>query len=48
MHPDGLKLLAVYIGSAGAAYLTRVPPKLVAGLGFLALGSWTLADHWRD
>jgi putative Ca2+/H+ antiporter (TMEM165/GDT1 family) len=39
--------LAVAIGSTGAAYLTRVPLKLIAGLGFLALGAWTLIDYWR-
>jgi putative Ca2+/H+ antiporter (TMEM165/GDT1 family) len=39
--------LAVAIGSSGAAYLTRVPLKLIAGIGFLALGAWTLIDYWR-
>ncbi|HEY7688145.1 MAG TPA: TMEM165/GDT1 family protein [Dongiaceae bacterium] len=39
--------LAVVIGSTGAAYLTRVPLKLIAGLGFVALGIWTLVDYWR-
>jgi putative Ca2+/H+ antiporter (TMEM165/GDT1 family) len=39
--------LAVFIGSTGAAYLSRVPLKLIAGVGFLVLGIWTLIDHWR-
>jgi putative Ca2+/H+ antiporter (TMEM165/GDT1 family) len=39
--------LAVAIGSSGAAYLTRVPLKPIAGIGFLALGAWTLVDYWR-
>jgi len=39
--------LAVFIGSTGAAYLSRVPLKLIAGLGFLLLGIWTLVDYWR-
>jgi putative Ca2+/H+ antiporter (TMEM165/GDT1 family) len=39
--------LAAFIGSTGAAYLTRIPLKLIAGLGFLALGVWTLVDYWR-
>ena len=39
--------LAVFIGSTGAAYLSRVPLKLIAGAGFLVLGIWTLIDHWR-
>lgn len=39
--------IAVFIGSTGAAYLTRVPLKPIAGLGFLLLGAWTLVDYWR-
>ncbi|MFM9842019.1 MAG: TMEM165/GDT1 family protein [Dongiaceae bacterium] len=39
--------LAVALGSSGAAYLTRMPLKLIAGIGFLALGAWTLVDYWR-
>ena len=39
--------LAVIIGNTGAVYLTRVPLKLIAGLGFVALGVWTLVDYWR-
>lgn len=39
--------IAVFIGSTGAAYLTRIPLKLIAGLGFLMLGAWTLIDYWR-
>jgi len=39
--------IAVFIGSTGSAYLTRIPLKLIAGLGFLILGAWTLIDYWR-
>jgi putative Ca2+/H+ antiporter (TMEM165/GDT1 family) len=39
--------LAVFIGATGAEYLKRVPLNLIAGLGFLALGTWTLVDYWR-
>jgi putative Ca2+/H+ antiporter (TMEM165/GDT1 family) len=39
--------LAVAIGTSGAAYLTKVPLKLIAGLGFIALGAWTLIDYAR-
>jgi len=39
--------LAVFIGSTGAEYLKRVPLNLIAGLGFLALGVWTLVGYWR-
>lgn len=39
--------LAVAIGTSGAAYLTKVPLKLIAGLAFIALGAWTLIDYAR-
>jgi len=39
--------IAVFIGSMGAEYLKRVPLNLIAGLGFLALGVWTLIGYWR-
>ena len=39
--------IAVLVGSQGARYLEMVPLKLIAGLGFLALGGWTLLEHFR-
>ncbi len=39
--------IAVVVGSQGARYLELVPLKLIAGLGFLALGGWTLVEHFR-
>ena len=39
--------IAVVVGSQGARYLEMVPLKLIAGLGFLALGGWTLVEHFR-
>jgi len=39
--------IAVLVGSQGARYLEMVPLKLIAGLGFVALGGWTLAEHFR-
>jgi putative Ca2+/H+ antiporter (TMEM165/GDT1 family) len=39
--------IAVLVGSQGARYLEMVPLKLIAGIGFLALGGWTLAEHFR-
>ncbi len=38
-----------YPGTGGALaerYLTMMPLKLIAGLGFLAIGAWTLQDHF--
>ena len=39
--------IAVLVGSQGARYLELVPLKLIAGLGFVALGGWTLVEHFR-
>ncbi|MDH3595926.1 MAG: TMEM165/GDT1 family protein [Rhodospirillales bacterium] len=39
--------IAVLVGSQGARYLEMVPLKLIAGLGFVALGGWTLVEHFR-
>jgi putative Ca2+/H+ antiporter (TMEM165/GDT1 family) len=39
--------LAVLLGHAGGQYLTRVPVKLIAGIGFIAIGLWTLYGHFN-
>lgn len=39
--------LAVALGTYGAKYLEAIPLKLIAGIGFVAIGLWTLADHFR-
>ena len=39
--------IAVLLGSMAGHYLTRVPLKLIAGLGFIAIGVWTLCGHFR-
>ncbi len=39
--------IAVLIGSQGARYLELVPLKLIAGLGFIAIGAWSLLEHVR-
>jgi putative Ca2+/H+ antiporter (TMEM165/GDT1 family) len=39
--------IAVLVGSQAARYLEMVPLKLIAGLGFVALGGWTLVEHFR-
>ncbi len=38
---------AVGIGLAAERYLAAVPLRLIAGLGFVALGLWTIAQHVR-
>jgi putative Ca2+/H+ antiporter (TMEM165/GDT1 family) len=39
--------IAVVLGTAAERYLTMVPLKLIAGLGFIAIGAWTVAAHFR-
>ena len=39
--------IAVLIGSQGARYLEMVPLKLIAGVGFIATGAWSLLEHFR-
>jgi putative Ca2+/H+ antiporter (TMEM165/GDT1 family) len=39
--------LAVLVGSQGARYLDMIPVRLIAGLGFIAIGAWTLFEHFR-
>jgi len=39
--------LAVLLGSYGARYLGMLPLKLIAGIGFIAIGSWSVLEHFR-
>ena len=39
--------LAVLVGSALGRYLEAVPLKLIAGIGFILIGGWTIADHFQ-
>ncbi len=39
--------VAVAVGTMGAHWLQAVPLKLIAGLGFIAIGIWTLAEYFR-
>lgn len=39
--------LAVALGVAAERYLTLLPLKLLAGLGFVAIGLWTVWDHFQ-
>lgn len=38
--------LAVIVGTAAEKYVAFLPLKLIAGLGFIAIGVWTLVDHF--
>ncbi len=39
--------LAVLVGNFAGRYLEVMPLKLIAGVGFLAIGAWTIAEHFR-
>ncbi len=39
--------LAVLAGNVGARYLEAIPIKLIAGLGFMAIGMWSVIEHFR-
>lgn len=39
--------LAVVLGTAAREYLEAVPLKLIAGIGFVAIGLWTIYGHYQ-
>ncbi|HEY0300039.1 MAG TPA: TMEM165/GDT1 family protein [Rhizomicrobium sp.] len=39
--------IAVLLGTLAERYLTMIPLKLIAGLGFIAIGVWTVAAQYR-
>lgn len=39
--------LAVLLGTVGARYLDDLPLKLIAGIGFIAIGAWSVVEHFR-
>lgn len=39
--------IAVLLGSLAARHVEAVPLKLIAGIGFVLLGGWTIFDHFR-
>lgn len=39
--------IAVLLGVAAEKYLTMIPLKLIAGVGFMLIGGWTIWDHFR-
>jgi putative Ca2+/H+ antiporter (TMEM165/GDT1 family) len=38
--------IAVLLGTLAERYLSMIPLKPIAGLGFIAIGAWTLWDHF--
>lgn len=39
--------LSVAIGTFGGRVLEGVPVKLIAGVGFIAIGVWSIVQHYR-
>lgn len=39
--------LAVLAGAAAEKYVSMLPLKLIAGVGFIGIGVWTLVDHFK-
>ena len=39
--------IAVALGAVAANHLENIPLKLFAGIGFMAIGAWTLFDHFH-
>jgi putative Ca2+/H+ antiporter (TMEM165/GDT1 family) len=39
--------IAVVAGSLASRYLETMPLKMIAGIDFIAIGVWTLFDHYR-
>lgn len=39
--------IAVILGAAAGKYLDNIPLKLIAGIGFIAIGTWTVFDHFK-
>ena len=39
--------IAVVAGTFAQEYLKTIPLKLIAGLGFLAIGAWTVWSHYH-
>jgi len=40
--------IAVLLGSYGAKYLDMIPLKLIAGIGFIAIGAFTIFEHFKS
>ena len=39
--------LSVLAGALAGKYMSQIPLKLIAGIGFILLGGWTIADYFR-
>ena len=39
--------IAVMLGTLAEKYLTAIPLKLIAGIGFIIIGGWTVWSHFQ-
>jgi putative Ca2+/H+ antiporter (TMEM165/GDT1 family) len=39
--------LAVFVGGLAGHFLDLFPLKLIAGIGFITIGVWTVSDHFQ-
>jgi putative Ca2+/H+ antiporter (TMEM165/GDT1 family) len=39
--------VSVAVGAYGGRFLEHVPVKLIAGIGFILIGMWSIAQHYR-
>lgn len=40
-------VIAVGLGALAERYLTMIPLKLIAGIGFVLIGGWTIWSHYQ-
>ena len=40
--------IAVLLGTFAAKYLEMIPLKLIAGIGFIAIGGFTVFEHFKS
>ncbi len=40
--------IAVLLGTFAAKYMAMVPLKLLAGIGFVVIGSWTIFEYFQS
>jgi len=39
--------IATFFGTVASRYLAGVPFKLIAGIGFILIGAWTVMQYYR-
>lgn len=39
--------IATFFGTVASRYLSGVPFKLIAGIGFILIGAWTVMQYYR-